>query len=329
MVTVVQPLFFQAFARGVPEGHAHALVPVLGLDVDSPDFAGGGRGLGVARAVEADEADDFAAQHGHAHLRLAVFDGFAPLGFAGGRGQGAQLFLGKDAFVGGLGGEGMDFGDGLGVAQGGGANFVIGHECGEINGTAYCRRTAKLLAASVVTSGEIDMAKSQQRSTKEAKKPKKDTSPPKPVGTGGIEPVRTITTAVIPARQAQEQVTNDAPAPAPAAPAAAKAQPRNPLHGVTLEASVTALVDYYGWEHLSELVPIRCFTLDPERELEPQVPAQDAVGAREGREPLPLHAARATPRTAATTAKPAAAATKVRTRALAASTSRPTPAPRS
>jgi uncharacterized protein (DUF2132 family) len=58
-------------------------------------------------------------------------------------------------------------------------------------------------------------------------------------------------------------VTNDAPAPAPAAPAAAKAQPRNPLHGVTLEAIVTALVDYYGWEHLSELVPIRCFTLDP------------------------------------------------------------------
>jgi hypothetical protein len=42
------------------------------------------------------------------------------------------------------------------------------------------------------------MAKSQQRSTKEAKKPKKDTSPPKPAGTGGIEPVRTITTAVIP-----------------------------------------------------------------------------------------------------------------------------------
>jgi uncharacterized protein (DUF2132 family) len=58
-------------------------------------------------------------------------------------------------------------------------------------------------------------------------------------------------------------VTNDAPAPAPAAPAAAKAQPRNPLHGVTLETIVTALVDYYGWEHLSELVPIRCFTLDP------------------------------------------------------------------
>ncbi len=59
------------------------------------------------------------------HLGFAVFDGFAPLGFARGRGQRAQLFFGKDAFVGGLGGQGMDFGDGLGVAQGGGANFVI------------------------------------------------------------------------------------------------------------------------------------------------------------------------------------------------------------
>lgn len=50
---------------------------------------------------------------------------------------------------------------------------------------------------------------------------------------------------------------SEAPAPAP------RPQPRNPLHGVTLEAIVTALADYYGWEHLSELVPIRCFTLDP------------------------------------------------------------------
>jgi uncharacterized protein (DUF2132 family) len=58
-------------------------------------------------------------------------------------------------------------------------------------------------------------------------------------------------------------VTNEAPAPAPGAPDSPRAQPRNPLHGVTLEAIVTALADYYGWEHLSELVPIRCFTLDP------------------------------------------------------------------
>ncbi|BEP53744.1 MULTISPECIES: hypothetical protein [Variovorax] len=41
------------------------------------------------------------------------------------------------------------------------------------------------------------MAKGQQRTNKEAKKPKKDTSPPK-APTGGIEPVRTVTTAVIP-----------------------------------------------------------------------------------------------------------------------------------
>lgn len=54
-------------------------------------------------------------------------------------------------------------------------------------------------------------------------------------------------------------MTDDTPAPAPAKPA----QPRNPLHGLTLEAIVTALADHYGWEHLGELVPIRCFAIDP------------------------------------------------------------------
>ncbi|WP_422087479.1 VF530 family DNA-binding protein [Variovorax sp.] len=48
-------------------------------------------------------------------------------------------------------------------------------------------------------------------------------------------------------------------APAPARPS----QPRNPLHGLTLEAIVTALAGHYGWEQLSELVPIRCFAIDP------------------------------------------------------------------
>lgn len=43
------------------------------------------------------------------------------------------------------------------------------------------------------------MAKGQQKSNKESKKPKKDTSPPKPASGGSSEPVRaTITTAVIP-----------------------------------------------------------------------------------------------------------------------------------
>ncbi|MDM0113085.1 VF530 family protein [Variovorax sp. J22R133] len=41
------------------------------------------------------------------------------------------------------------------------------------------------------------------------------------------------------------------------------AQPRNPLHGLTLEAVVTALVDYFGWEELGQRIPVRCFTFDP------------------------------------------------------------------
>lgn len=40
-------------------------------------------------------------------------------------------------------------------------------------------------------------------------------------------------------------------------------QPRNPLHGLTLETIVTELVAHYGWEGLSERVPVRCFTTDP------------------------------------------------------------------
>jgi uncharacterized protein (DUF2132 family) len=42
-----------------------------------------------------------------------------------------------------------------------------------------------------------------------------------------------------------------------------KEQPRNPLHGMTLEAIVLALVEGYGWEGLAERIPVRCFTLDP------------------------------------------------------------------
>ncbi|WP_179106808.1 hypothetical protein [Variovorax sp. KK3] len=41
------------------------------------------------------------------------------------------------------------------------------------------------------------MPKGQQRSNKESKKPKKDSSPPK-APLAGLEPVRTMTTAVIP-----------------------------------------------------------------------------------------------------------------------------------
>ena len=41
------------------------------------------------------------------------------------------------------------------------------------------------------------------------------------------------------------------------------AQPRNPLHGLTLEAIVTALVDAYGWEGLDARIPLRCFAFEP------------------------------------------------------------------
>lgn len=45
--------------------------------------------------------------------------------------------------------------------------------------------------------------------------------------------------------------------------AAPPAQPRNPLHGLTLEAIVTALVEHYGWQGLGERIALRCFTSDP------------------------------------------------------------------
>ncbi|MDZ4279698.1 MAG: VF530 family protein [Hydrogenophaga sp.] len=47
------------------------------------------------------------------------------------------------------------------------------------------------------------------------------------------------------------------------AAASAPAQPRNPLHGLTLEAIVTALADHYGWEELGQRIPVRCFNVDP------------------------------------------------------------------
>ena len=40
-------------------------------------------------------------------------------------------------------------------------------------------------------------------------------------------------------------------------------QPRNPLHGLTLEAIVRELEAYFGWVELGERIPVRCFTHDP------------------------------------------------------------------
>ena len=47
------------------------------------------------------------------------------------------------------------------------------------------------------------------------------------------------------------------------APAPASQQSRNPLHGVTLEAMLTKLVDHFGWEELGARILINSFNTDP------------------------------------------------------------------
>ena len=43
----------------------------------------------------------------------------------------------------------------------------------------------------------------------------------------------------------------------------AMTQPRNPLHGITLERLLVALVKSIGWQAMGAAVPIRCFTHEP------------------------------------------------------------------
>ena len=35
------------------------------------------------------------------------------------------------------------------------------------------------------------------------------------------------------------------------------------MHGLTLEAIVSALVAHYGWDDLGRRIPLRCFTHEP------------------------------------------------------------------
>lgn len=44
---------------------------------------------------------------------------------------------------------------------------------------------------------------------------------------------------------------------------AGEQQPNNPLHGKTLEAILTHLVEFYGWERLGKQIKINCFISDP------------------------------------------------------------------
>jgi uncharacterized protein (DUF2132 family) len=40
-------------------------------------------------------------------------------------------------------------------------------------------------------------------------------------------------------------------------------QPKNPLHGITLEKIVTRLFEHYGWDELADIININCFISDP------------------------------------------------------------------
>ncbi len=40
-------------------------------------------------------------------------------------------------------------------------------------------------------------------------------------------------------------------------------QPKNPLHGVSLETVVLTLVDHYGWDGLADRININCFKHEP------------------------------------------------------------------
>ena len=71
-----------------------------------------------------------------------------------------------------------------------------------------------------------------------------------------------------PARRALRSVSPSKRPPSTAAnsidtSSAGLAQPRNPLHGLTLEGIVTALATHYGWAGLGERIPVRCFVSDP------------------------------------------------------------------
>jgi uncharacterized protein (DUF2132 family) len=39
--------------------------------------------------------------------------------------------------------------------------------------------------------------------------------------------------------------------------------PNDPLHGITLETVLRAMVDLHGWRELAQQIPIRCFMFDP------------------------------------------------------------------
>lgn len=40
-------------------------------------------------------------------------------------------------------------------------------------------------------------------------------------------------------------------------------QPKNPLHGITLEKVLTRLVEHYEWDGMAQRINVNCFKSDP------------------------------------------------------------------
>ena len=40
-------------------------------------------------------------------------------------------------------------------------------------------------------------------------------------------------------------------------------QPKNPLHGITLEVMLRQMVERFGWDGLARDIPINCFRVEP------------------------------------------------------------------
>ena len=66
-----------------------------------------------------------------------------------------------------------------------------------------------------------------------------------------------------PSTPVESTTPSTAPSTAPSTTPASKKAPVDPLHGVTLEAMVTDLVAFFGWEELGVRIPVRCFQSDP------------------------------------------------------------------
>lgn len=61
----------------------------------------------------------------------------------------------------------------------------------------------------------------------------------------------------------EEELLQNEAEPEESEESAERTYPNDPLHGVTLKALLTSLVEQYGWETLANAVPIRCFEENP------------------------------------------------------------------